>query len=135
MSDLAPEYFQTRFRTDNSVEVWPTRFAVLSAFATTGESWPRERNELADRALEAELCLRAPWLRRVVGYSPHTSHTEPSWAVDVDLHEARAIGRRYLQDAIYWIDGDVLFVTRCNDDGALEQVARFSSRVDDTVIR
>jgi len=91
---------------------------ILSAYATTGATWPAERNRAADRALEAE--LREEWgggfLARVTGFSPSTGHAEPSWATDVPFEAARELGVRYHQDALYVVDGDTLSVAHCDPD-------------------
>ena len=53
---MHPAYFETRFRTPDVVAEWPREFVILSAYQTTGEQWPQERNFAADRELEQ--CLR-----------------------------------------------------------------------------
>jgi hypothetical protein len=79
---MNPVYFKMRFRTDQPVIDWPSEFAILSAYATTGQSWTPDQNEAADRRLESELRTRGGWLGRIFGYSPTSGHTEPRWAID-----------------------------------------------------
>lgn len=126
--DFHPAYARTLFRSDAGPEEWPERFVILSAFATTGEQWPEERNEAADRALEATLRERSAWVVRVVGFSPDTDHAEPSWAAVVDRAEALRLGREFLQDALYVVTGDTLEVVACAD-GHAAPVGRFRERV------
>jgi uncharacterized protein DUF3293 len=128
---MDPVYFETRFRTSQPVNDWPAEFVILSAFATTGDSWTREQNESADRRLESELRTRGSWLIRILGYSPTSGHTEPSWAVDLPLHEGCNISQRFLQDAIYHVKNHELSVTLCKEEQrALVRVGSFRNRLD-----
>ena len=129
---MNPAYFETRFRTAEPIASWPAEFVVLSAFATTGETWASHENENADRRLASELVARGVWLHRVTGYSPTTGHSEPSWAAKLPLDEARAIGLRFHQDAIYHVQADQLSVTHCAASNELIQVDVFRSRLDPT---
>ncbi|HLF97008.1 MAG TPA: DUF3293 domain-containing protein [Methylococcaceae bacterium] len=108
---------------------WPAEFAIVTAYATTGESWPEAENRAADRRLEAELRRQRLWMRRLTGYSPATGHGEPGWAVDLGFQSACDIGRRYRQDAIYYVIGDTLFVSFCDERRALVEVGGFRPRV------
>ncbi len=127
---MNPAYFETRFRLAAPAPEWPTEFAIVSAWATTGEQWSQARNEMADAELEAELRRRKRWMVRITGYSPTTDHAEPSWAAEMSLAEARALGARYLQDAIYFVAGDELFVSACQGQRGATRVAAFSDRLD-----
>src|SRR6266436_10353579 len=76
---MEPGYFETRFRTSQPVTDWPSEFVILSAFATTGESWTPHQNQRADYRLASELRMRGGWFVRIFGYSPsgrHLSHQE-----------------------------------------------------------
>jgi len=125
-----PAYFETRFRVDALPLDWPPAFAIISARATTGERWPDSRNERADEALRAELVERGGWTARIVGFSPHSGHTEAGWAAELTFDEACRIGDLYAQDAIYWIEGDDLFVTPCDERRALVPVGGFRARLE-----
>jgi hypothetical protein len=127
---MNPVYFETRFRTDALPTAWPEEFAILSAYASTGESWTQARNEAADRELAAVLAARGGWHVRIVGYSPTTGHAEPSWATEMSFDEACDLGLRFLQDAIFHVKGNVLSVSYCDDRRSLVPVGRFSARVD-----
>ena len=56
------------------------------------------------------------------GYSPEDGHAEPGWAVEIPLEEALELGRKYLQDAIYFVRAGELWVWSCAP-GASESVA------------
>jgi len=122
-------YFETRFRTEAPIDDWPTEFVIISAYSTTGRSWPPEKNATADAALRVELEARGGWLVRITGYSPTTSHAEPSWAVVMPFDEACDFGLRFEQDAIYVVCGDELFVSYCDAKRALVPVGRFLERL------
>jgi hypothetical protein len=110
---LHPEYFQVRFRGYPPTVLWPQSFAIVSGLATTGQQWTEEANRLGDQNLHAAIEQRAVWHVRIVGYSPTTSHFEPSWACDLTLSDAIALGVWAKQDAIYWVEQRQLWVSRC----------------------
>lgn len=131
--DVHPAYFEVRFRAPAPVGEWPPEFVILSAHATTGESWPTDVNERADRRLETELRARVGegGLWRVTGYSPTTGHAEPSWAVTLPFDEACDIGLRFRQDALYLVHGDTLYVSHCEEPREAVPVGSFRARLDD----
>ena len=125
---MHPAYFETRFRLLHPTP-FPSRFAILSAYATTGEVWTEEKNQQADSLLEASLRNRGVWFHRIIGYSPSTQHAEPSWCVDLPFEEAISIGLEFHQDAIYWVQDGSLLVTDCKQVELLP-VSPFLSRLD-----
>jgi hypothetical protein len=124
-----PAYLETHFRQEQPFSDWPEEFAIITAFATTGETWTAEQNESADRALEDELQGSGRWYQRLTGYSPTTGHAEPGWAVEIPLAEACNLGLRYLQDAIYFVSGDELRVILCDESGERLLIGSFRERV------
>jgi hypothetical protein len=125
-----PAYFATRFHGPWPDSVCPQEFVILTAFATTGETWSKEANRVADRALEEVLRATGAWMRRLTGYDPATGHAEAGWAVALDFDTAREIGRRFHQDAIFEISGDELRVTRCQGEGGSAVIGSFRERLD-----
>lgn len=123
-------YFEARFRVSFLPEVWPEPLIILSAWATTGESWSLEENEAADRMLVETLAQQGLWHLRITGYSPRTGHAEPSWAFSMPLEEACDLGQRFSQDALYYLEADQLSVTHCDHRRALVPVGPFRQRVD-----
>lgn len=122
------EYFQTRFRLEAAVD-YPAAFVIITAYATTGETWSPEENEAADGRLKARLeALHGP-VHRIIGYSPTTLHAEPGWIVEMSVSEACRLGEAFLQDAIYVVEHDTLWVTECRS-GETAEVGSFRSRVD-----
>ncbi len=122
-------YFETLFRRETSWGDWPQEFAIITAYATTGETWTDARNRQADQQLEAELRERSVWVRRLTGYSPSTGHAEPGWAVKMEFTEARSLGRKYLQDAVYFVSGDTLAVSFSDVRATPVVVGPFRARV------
>ena len=127
---MRPEYFHTRFRTEITFDGWPERFAIITAYATTGEVWTEEQNQSADERLREVLIAIDPSARRITGYSPTSGHAEPGWAVSMELEAAKQIGREFLQDAIYFVDSGSIFVAKCDGDEAPVFVDEFLNRLD-----
>lgn len=128
-SKIQPAYLETQFRHEMAISDWPEEFAIITAHATTGETWTAEQNESADRALEDELQGSGKWHQRLTGYSPTTGHAEPGWAVEMALSDACALGLRYLQDAIYFVSGDELRVILCDVPRARLLIGGFRERL------
>jgi hypothetical protein len=126
---MHPAYFETRFRTETPVNDWPTIFAVITAYATTGETWGEEKNRTADALLTSELRARGVWMARLTGYSPRTGHAEPGWAVALPFEAACDLGQKFRQDAFYYVQGDELFVSFCDARRGLTAVGRFRERL------
>ncbi|MFM8780825.1 MAG: DUF3293 domain-containing protein [Gemmatimonadota bacterium] len=106
------------------------RFAIISAYATTGERWNPAREEAADAQLLAAICAYGVWHTRVTGYSPTTGHTEPGWAVELPFETACLLGKTFAQDAIYWVDEDTLSVSSCVGNLASALAGGFRARID-----
>ena len=129
IAPLHPAYFHIAFRTEAPLLEWPAAFVIISAYATTGETWSAERNQEADQRLHAELLERGCAPIRITGFDPATDHAEPSWAVELPLDEALAVGHDFLQDAIFVVQGDALLVAQCNSPHAPQAVGFFRERV------
>ena len=52
---MSPDYFDTRFKLDLPLSELPESFAILTAYATTGETWTAAENQAASETLRAEL--------------------------------------------------------------------------------
>jgi hypothetical protein len=127
---MHPAYFDTRFRCATQPDCWPESFVIVSAYATTGVTWSSERNLGADEALRQKIVEQNLWWCRIEGYSPVTQHAEPSWATIMTPHEGCDLGSRFLQDAIYWVEQDRLYVIQCSTPDRLVFVDVFSQRLD-----
>ena len=117
---MNPIYLETRFRRDgendptfDELENLPSEFAVITAYATTGEQWPDARNNEADKQLKTYLDSQFSCVKRIIGYSPSTGHAEPGWLVNCSFAQGCDIGLSFKQDAIYWSEVGQLFVSYC----------------------
>lgn len=122
-------YFETYFDPHGFLEEWPTQFAIVTAWATTGTLRTQAANEAANRDLEAVLQRRTIWRQLVTGYSLTTQHAEPGWAIGLPFDDACDLGLMYLQDAIYFVDADRLYVTHCDERREKLYVGKFRSRL------
>ncbi len=128
---LHPAYFQVRFRTEQPPPEWPAWFAIMTAFATTGQQWSPETNHAADQRLRERLERLTLWPWRITGYSPLDGHSEPGWAISLPLEQARELGSEFRQDAIYWVVDDEMWVTKCTPGSELVPVGSFRERLDE----
>jgi hypothetical protein len=126
---MDPIYFETHFRLPGPMPCWPHDFVIVSAFATTGQTWTQERNKAADLDLHAELAKRGCWIARLIGFSSTTGHAEPSWTAEIDMGDGCDLGLRYHQDAIYHVLNDQLSVSYCDSRRELVPVGRFRERL------
>lgn len=130
MQHVNAAYFEIRFRGVALGTRWPASFIIVSAFATTGEEWSADRNQAADDALARELLNREVWMARVIGYSPSTGHSEPSWAAELNIEEGQRLGQQFHQDAIFGVAGDELIVSSCRDEASVN-LGSFLKRLDE----
>jgi len=130
-AQIHPAYFDTRFRLEGLEVIRVDSCAIVSAWATTGETWCAKKNHSADVQLYELLTARGSYPLRIHGYSPTTGHSEPSWMCDLDLIEACDVGTQFHQDAIYWIYKGELFVVLCALGKRVPvSVANFRARLD-----
>ena len=126
---MNPVYFETKFECAEEWTDWPDEFAIITAYATTGEDWSDAENQAGDTRLEAHLREQGLWVRRVTGYSPSIGHREPGWAVYLGFKAACDVGLRFKQDAIYYVAGDILSVSFTDSRRALVRIGSFRQRV------
>ena len=117
---MNPIYLETHFKrggendpTFNELESLPSEFAIITAYATTGEHWSDARNNEADKQLKTYLDSQFSCVKRITGYSPSTGHAEPGWLVNCSFAQGCDIGLSFKQDAIYWGETGQLFVSYC----------------------
>ena len=130
---MPPAYFDTRFKLGLPFVELPDSFAIITAYATTGEVWTPEDNHTANEALRAELDKGGQLIGTITGYSPVTQHAEPGYAAALEFEDACKIGARFKQDAIYFVSSGTLFVSHCDHRRNLTPITQFSKRVDSNV--
>lgn len=128
MTDNAfhPAYFETVFTGALAAGELPAAFAIITAYAPTGQIWSEEQNLIADGRLKIRLAQWPCW--RITGQTPDGSHAEPGWAVECDQATALAIGREFQQDAIYWVTRDDLIILDSSGSRPPAQVGKFHLR-------
>jgi hypothetical protein len=125
---VPPFYKETHFSADTWDDA-PAQFAIITAYATTGEAWPEATNIDADRRLRSTLIGRSGWANRITGHSPSSGHREPGWAAALDHNAACDIGKWFKQDAIYYVSDGKLFVSYCDARRALIPIGGFAERL------
>lgn len=111
-----PACFNVRFRGPWPDRRHPDECAIITAYATTGETWSEERSRAADLELENELPEPGSWMRRLTGYDPATGHAEPGGAVAMGFEAACDLGLHLQQDAIFWVSGNRVGVAKGGPD-------------------
>lgn len=123
-------YYSVRFRTNDPVPHWPAQFIIVTGWATTGVEWSDAENAKANLRLEMALRASGTWFVAIEGYSVENQHAEPGFAVELSPEEGTALGRHYLQDAIYVIRDDRLTVRYCEDEREEDVSGVFRSLLD-----
>ncbi|CAH9018923.1 DUF3293 domain-containing protein [Candidatus Nitrosacidococcus sp. I8] len=126
---MNPVYSETHFKTPFYITNWANEFAIITAYATTGEIWTKERNNRADKNLWSELQKQSDWIKRVTGYSPTSGHAEPGWAAEISFDIACNMGQLFYQDAIYYVENDQLYISFCDHRRFKVLIGDFRSRV------
>ena len=129
MGPVNPLYLSTFLDVGADWSEQSEEFAIVSGYATTVEKWSAERNQQADERLQKQLVDKGAWLRSVTGYAPDTGHNEPCWATAISFDEACDIGKEFLQDAIYYVEGDQLYVSHCDSRRAKTSISKFSVKI------
>lgn len=107
-------------------------FAIITAHNPKGKVLTSCQNRLLDRQLQHEIDkLRQPY-RAMVGTSVDRCHMEKSWGVSTDKDSAVILGRKFQQNAIYFVERDKLQLIPCLFSPSQYQeqmMGRFSSRI------
>ena len=108
-------YKSTVFEYEDFPKDWPKDFAILTAYATTGETWTDAQNKEADCRLEAELRKAGHRIHRISGYSSDLKTYEEGWAVVMDLKTAWELAVKYKQVALFYYQNDELLLVYSKD--------------------
>ena len=108
------EYLNTYFKIPgHRAEDLPAEFAIVTAFNPEGKGQSIETNLALDSDLAAQIQKRSLQSWRVIGGSRDFAHTEPGYAIKVDLAVGIEIGVQFRQEAIFWIEGGNLHLVDC----------------------
>ncbi|MDA0119101.1 DUF3293 domain-containing protein [Vibrio sp. T11.5] len=91
------------------------RFAIITAWNPASQWQSKQQNEGNNRHLAQEFS-HTYFVEVLVG-DESFGWAEESFAVDIDESQALLLGRKYQQNAIYYVDGNELFLLSCLADG------------------
>lgn len=114
-SNFRPEYFETVFESSTPLQQLPAQFAIVTAYNPNGESRDSEENGRRSQALRKILESRGIRHWQVTGCSRDRSHREPGYGIQCPIDSAIALGKRFQQEAIFWIAKDELRLVSCGD--------------------
>lgn len=89
---------------------FPQTFAILTAHDPLGHDLTPDENRQRQMKLEAELTAAKIHFVRVDACSTDREHCECSLAIDVDQAQALGIAKAYEQMAIFWYDGEAVWL-------------------------
>ncbi|MGQ0704162.1 MAG: DUF3293 domain-containing protein [Gemmatimonadales bacterium] len=81
-------------------------FAVITACNPLGTRLEERANRRLCAVLERQVSARYPGARPAQGGSPDGTHREPGWALPISLEEAKRLAGGFLQNAVFWYDGE-----------------------------
>lgn len=85
-------------------------FAIMTANDPQGRDLSAEENRILENRLEGELTAAGVPFIRVDACSIDLEHCECSLVIDVDQNRAVEMAARYEQMAIFWYDGDAMWL-------------------------
>ena len=106
-------YASAVFTVSASPEELPRSLVIITAHNPSGRDHSVEANQEFDRQLLAVLHSRKLDAIAVTGSSPDFSHSEPGYAVEVDRETGVDIGRRFGQEAVFWVHDGQLHLVDC----------------------
>jgi hypothetical protein len=125
---ILPEYFDALFIPDEADVGWPAEFWVITA-CDPYSSGATGNDAAATRALAERLKLLGVWQTPVRGTSPDRRHTEASFAIaGLERAGVLALGREFLQNAVFHVVEDALSVVACAD-GKEAPAGSFRARI------
>jgi hypothetical protein len=81
-------------------------FAVITACNPLGSRLDAAANRRLTSVLAALVRERYPAAPEAHGGSPDHQHEEPGWAIAIPLPEAQRLAAQFLQNAVFWFDGE-----------------------------
>lgn len=105
------------------------RYAIITACNPKGEMLTDCENRARDYRLQKLMSQHKANYRCVYGCSPDLSYREKSWMVNLEKDQAIEVGKAFDQNAIYWVEDGLLFLTPCLSSENEETVGAVSSRI------
>ena len=119
-NNLKPEYSNTVFSGPESGEGWPESFAIVTAYNPDGVNVDNAANVAANEELVATIRDAALSYSPMAGGSGDGSHVEPGFLVLCDLETALELGRRFNQEAVFWVEAGRLHLVACSGGARVE---------------
>lgn len=117
---MNPAYSTTRFRAELPHGGLPVRFGVVTACNPDGLSRSNRENDAATAALREELQAAGATFFPVTGGSPDFAHAEPGFGIVLGSpDEAIAQGRRWRQEAVFWVEYGAVSLRSCSSAEAV----------------
>ncbi|WP_299009314.1 DUF3293 domain-containing protein [uncultured Shewanella sp.] len=112
VDDLWQCYQETEFLLTQALSS-QLSFAIITAHNPKGMILSPSQNRLLDKKLQNELVHLGALHQEMIGTSVDMSHREKSWAVAVERKVGIAIGLKFKQNAIYYVETDKLRLIPC----------------------
>lgn len=113
---MNPAYQQVRFKAELPEGGLPVRFGIVTACNPDGRAATAVDNAAATEALRVELVGGAEVFFPVTGGSADFVHAEPGFGIALKSRaEAVALGRRWRQEAVFWVEGGKVELVPCGD--------------------
>lgn len=113
---MNPAYRHVCFRGSKPEKGWADAFGVVTAYNPDGVTVSGAENERALAGLRAELVARGFPFFEVTGGPADFSHAEPGFGIQATLEECLALGRRWRQEAVFWVEEGTVTLISCTDD-------------------
>jgi hypothetical protein len=113
---MKPEYRQVRFQALHPLDGWPVEFGVVTPCNPNGVTAGAAKNARAVGALRAVLEAEGLAFFEVTGGSADLAHAELGFGIVASLDVCLALGRRWEQEAIFWVAQGVVSLVGCHDE-------------------
>ena len=132
MDPYLPEFSSSVFLATQPVGGWPARFAVVTTCNEDGERNADDANLAQTATLRQVLQDAGIAFFRVTGCSQDLAHRESGYACEFEhLDAAVALGKRFMQLAVFWVESDALKLV-CVVSGRHDELGSWSARVKGT---
>ncbi|NRA60226.1 MAG: DUF3293 domain-containing protein [Psychrobium sp.] len=111
-SDLWRLYEESVFKF-NDINVTDGEFCVITGCNPLGKLLTASKNYCLNRELAHDLRQLNLSFSPLIAGNKTFSHVENSFKVSCDKAQAVALGRKWRQNAIYWIKDDLLYLLPC----------------------
>jgi hypothetical protein len=118
---MNPGYANVRFQAELPQAGLPASFGVITSCNPDGKTAPTKQNQQATETLRSTLTAENHFFFPVTGGSPDFSHAEPGFGVLFKSpEEAVSWGRRFQQEAVFWIKEGSVQLVPCDGTAPIE---------------